>query len=234
MHIDQLRNNSILIMGYGKEGKSAHAFLKKHLPSNSVIEWTDQSIDSDYLSRQHDYDIIIKTPGIPPHLITKPYTTATNIFFAHTQNPIIGVTGSKGKSTTSSLIHHIMQIAGKSTHLVGNIGNPALTTLMEDNVKEGDIFIYELSSYMLQDLTYSPHVGIITSLFPDHIDYHRGIEAYYAAKYNIVKNMRASDYFIFQETYPLLKKLSTEILARPIPCSNTPLPLKIEGDSTYW
>ncbi|MBI4945361.1 MAG: UDP-N-acetylmuramoyl-L-alanine--D-glutamate ligase, partial [Bacteroidetes bacterium] len=129
MKIEELNNKRILILGYGKEGRSTEQYFKATLTGSS-IDHADKKSDPDYLEQQKNYDLIIKTPGIPKALITQQYTTATNIFFANCKGTIIGVTGTKGKSTTSSLIYHILKTGGKQVHLVGNIGNPALSELL--------------------------------------------------------------------------------------------------------
>lgn len=199
MIIEELKNKSILILGYGKEGRSTERYLKKVLPG-AVIDHTDKNIDAHYLKRQKDYDLIIKTPGISKGFVTQKYTTATNIFFANCSNTIIGVTGTKGKSTTSSLIYHILKTGGKQVHLVGNIGSPALSELMKPYGKD-DIFVMELSSYQLDDIHYSPRISVVLNLFPEHMNYHGDVANYYEAKKNIVKYAKQDDYFIYNPKY---------------------------------
>src|SRR5689334_4554760 len=108
MRIEELKGKKILILGYGIEGKATHEFLKKFVP-DAVIGIADQKDGPDYLQKQADYDLVIKSPGIPKRMVTKPYTTATNIFFANANRPIIGITGTKGKSTTTTLIYSILK-----------------------------------------------------------------------------------------------------------------------------
>src|SRR5690606_11000098 len=107
----------------------------------------------DYLARQEDYDIVIKTPIIPPEKVTRQYTTATHFFFADVPRArIIGVTGSKGKSTTASLIYALLKQGGVPVRLTGNIGVPAIRDIAERPPQEGELFVFELSSYQLEDL----------------------------------------------------------------------------------
>ena len=215
MQITELQNKTILILGYGKEGQSTERFLKAKVPSAKILI-ADQSKDPKYLEKQHDADIVIKSPGIPSQLLNVPYTTATNIFFANDNHTKIGITGSKGKSTTSSLIYAMLKQAGKHVHLIGNIGTPMLDYLINP-VEEDAIFVCELSSYQLQDLNYSPHVSVIVSLFPDHINYHGTVEDYYEAKHQIIKNASAEDYFIYNPQFELLTKWAKEADCKTLP-----------------
>lgn len=206
---DLKKYKKILILGYGIEGQATEKFLKKYLPE-AIISIADQKIDQDYLNEQKKYDLAIRSPGIPKKLVTIPYTTATNIFFANINNIIIGVTGTKGKSTTASLIYSILKTAGKKIHLVGNIGYPMLLELFEPISKE-DIFVCEFSSYQLDDIKYSPHISVITNLFPEHMNYHGSVDAYYQAKKNILKFVKPDDYYCYNPNYPILEQWAEHI-----------------------
>ncbi len=179
------------ILGYGREGKVTEKYLKKKYP-NLIIEILDQARDKNYLDKQANYDLLIKTPGIPKEKIKIPYTTAANIFFSENKNFTIGITGSKGKSTTASLIYEILKNAKKKVRLLGNIGNPMLETLMGP-VERDEIFIIELSSYMLDDIEYSPNIAVLLNLFPEHMTYHGSVQNYYNAKRNIFKFQNKGD-----------------------------------------
>lgn len=195
---------NICILGYGKEGKVSEKFVKNNYP-NLEIGILDESLDKKYLDKQTKYDLAIKTPGISKEKVIIPYVTATNIFFSQNKNFTIGVTGSKGKSTTTSLIYAILKEAGKKVHLVGNIGNPMLETDFK-KVSSDEIFVIELSSYMLDDIEYSPNISILLNLFPEHMNYHGSIENYYQAKENIFKFQKNGDFFFrfpFKENIPL-------------------------------
>lgn len=175
---------SAYILGYGKEGQATEKWLKKHYPKLKV-EIGDQSISKNYLKNQQNFDIVIKTPGIQKEKITSHYTTATNQFMSRIKNLTIGVTGSKGKSTTVSLIHHILKTARKKSHLLGNIGKPMLSEI--DKIKPNDIVVLELSSYQLDDIEYSPDIAVILNLKDAHNEYHGSRKAYHQAKKNIFK-----------------------------------------------
>lgn len=197
---------NVAILGYGKEGEISEKYIRKNYPKLK-IGILDQKLDKNYLKKQKDYDLAIKTAGMQKSKVTIPYTTATNIFFSQNKNFTIGVTGSKGKSTTASLIFEILKAAGKKVHFIGNIGSPMLdVSLSKTDPKE--IFVIELSSYMLEDIEYSTNIAVLTSLFPEHMDYHQGLESYFAAKESIFKFQKPGDFAVrppFSEKIPLEK-----------------------------
>lgn len=193
--------DKILILGFAREGQSTYNFLHKKFP-DLQIDHADAKDGPDYLSHLQDYQLIVKTPGISPH---KPeivaakktgvkFTSHMQIFFEVCPSKnIIGVTGTKGKSTATSLIYHILK-GHFPTVLVGNIGKPALDYLSE--ITPETWVVCELSSYQLMDLTISPHIAVLLSIYPDHLDYHQNFEEYKNAKLNITKHQTSSDYLI--------------------------------------
>ncbi|MDP1845428.1 MAG: Mur ligase family protein [Candidatus Moranbacteria bacterium] len=197
---------NVAILGYGREGKITEKYIRKNYPALK-IGILDQNLDKNYLKKQGDYDLAIKTSGISKNKVKIHYTTATNIFFAQNKNFTIGVTGSKGKSTTASLIYEILKSSGKKVRLIGNIGNPMLEVKLS-KVDPKEIFVIELSSYMLEDIEYSPNIAVTTNLFPEHMDYHGGVEKYYSAKKNIFKFQKTGGHSVkppFNEKIPLDK-----------------------------
>lgn len=232
MKFSELDGKKILILGYGKEGRSTERVLRLKVPGAAIVI-ADQSQGADYLDKQKDCDIVVKTPGIPLSLVTAPHTTATNIFFANIRNKVIGVTGSKGKSTTASLIYAILKHAGLKTRLVGNIGSPALDVLLEP-VDPEEVFVMELSSYQLEDIEYSPHVSVITSIFREHLDHHGSFEAYFGAKARILAKAKADDFYVYNPAYPDLAELAKKTTAQAVPFADA-IPfdlagLKLEGE----
>ncbi len=200
MKLQDLKNKSILILGFGREGQSTLEFLQKHFPQKE-IGITDQKYGENYLGKLKDYDVIIKSPGVPflPEIKKakaegKIITSTTQIFFEEFKGKIIGVTGTKGKSTTASLIYEVLKIGGLDVYLVGNIGQPALGLL--DKINEHSIVVYELSSFQLADLTKSPHIAIITNIYVDHLDWHGSFENYKNAKENIGRFQTKNDVLI--------------------------------------
>lgn len=219
MKREELANKKILIVGLGLEGEASVRFLRTYVPS-AHVETADQKDGPDYLDAQGDYDLAIKSPGVPSRLIRIPYTTATNIFFANTKGTVIGVTGTKGKSTTSSLIYDIVKAAGKQGHLCGNIGRPLLDELRIGD-DEQDIYVTELSSYQLDDVRFSPHIAVFLNIFPEHMNYHGSIQNYVAAKKHIIKFSTAEDYFVYNQANPQLVAFAKESKAKPVPFVET-------------
>ncbi|OGJ60287.1 UDP-N-acetylmuramoylalanine--D-glutamate ligase [Candidatus Peribacteria bacterium RIFCSPHIGHO2_01_FULL_51_9] len=199
MHIKELNGKKVCILGYGREGKAMEQALKKFAPQASITI-RDEKEDADYLRSLDQFDVIIRSPGIPPkpefEEVAERITNATNIFFHSipSETVVIGVTGSKGKSTTSSLIHSIIRDGGREALLVGNIGDPAMTHL--DNITPQTIIVMELSSFQLLHARKSPHIAVITSFFPEHLDYHSNVERYQDAKKNITRFQQKGD-FVF-------------------------------------
>ncbi|MEK7664459.1 MAG: UDP-N-acetylmuramoyl-L-alanine--D-glutamate ligase [Patescibacteria group bacterium] len=231
---------SALILGYGNEGKITEKYLKKYYPEMK-IGIADKKQGKNYLKNIGDYDIVIKTPGIPkeglPAKTTAPkigavpatnftalvpYTTATNIFFSKVKdkNLIIGITGSKGKSTTSALIYEIIKKSGRRVELLGNIGKPMLERLLRP-VNKKVIFVLELSSYQLDDIKFSPGIAVLTGLFEEHMDYHGSVSKYFKAKKNIINFQNRNEVFIYNQKSKESKKWLKNYKGRAIPFDDT-------------
>ncbi|MDP2649630.1 MAG: UDP-N-acetylmuramoyl-L-alanine--D-glutamate ligase, partial [bacterium] len=220
MRLADFKDQTILILGFGREGKATLSFLGKHF-ARKKIGVTDQNDGEDYLEKIKDFDVIIKSPGIPylPEIEEvkkkgKIITSATQIFFDSFKGKIIGVTGTKGKSTTSSLIYEVLKKGGIDAHLIGNIGRPALDLL--NKLNENAVVVYELSSFQLEDLDKSPHIAVMTNIYPEHLDHHRDFSLYMKAKNNITKFQTKTDYLIINLDIPELKYIAQQSHAKKI------------------
>lgn len=222
-HLKMSGLKNVLILGLGQEGQATRQYLRQRFP-RLKIGIADQKISPDYLKNQTDFDLAIKTPGLPKKLVTIPYTTATNIFLSQIGNQTIGVTGSKGKSTTASLIYTILKKGGFKVRLLGNIGQPMLASLVKP-LQPNEIIVLELSSYQLDDIEFSPHIAVALNLFPEHMNYHGNIKNYYSAKKNIINFQKENDIFIYNDQDSQLRLWARTSQARAVPFAKViPLP----------
>lgn len=184
----------ILLLGYGKEGKALENYFKSH-DKNITIDILENFSTEELQQRDYSsYDIIFRSPSVPPmHLNSE--SSVTKYFFDHCPCPIIGVTATKGKGTTCSFIKTLLDAHQEDAHLVGNIGNPAIDVL--DDLKNTSVVVYEMSSFQLWDLTKSPHVAVIGTIEPDHLNVHNGFDDYINAKANICRYQTAEDFCIY-------------------------------------
>jgi UDP-N-acetylmuramoylalanine--D-glutamate ligase len=204
----------IAIAGYGVEGQQNYQYfaadpaneltiVDEHASAGALPSGAETILGPGVFSRLENYDMVVRTAGLAPYKITTngKIWSATNEFFAKCPAPIIGVTGSKGKGTTASLIAAILEAAGKKVWLVGNIGVPALAML--SRVQPNDIVVYELSSFQLWDLEKSPHTAVVLFIEPEHLNVHRDMNEYVEAKARITRFQTADDVLIYnsQNTY---------------------------------
>lgn len=223
--LEYYKNKKIAILGLGIEGLASADFLLKQGVACTVLDKkSEQGLDTavvarlkeqnvmfitgdDYLSHIEAFDIIIRSPGISmltPELVVAQkkgvvITSHTQLFFDLCPCPIIGVTGTKGKGTTSSLIYHTLKESGKDVYLGGNIGNPPLTFL--DLLTKDSLVVLELSSFQLQDCTKSPHIAVVLMITSEHLDYHATTEEYVAAKRNLLRVQTNRDYAVINRDY---------------------------------
>ena len=204
----RLSGKRILIAGFGREGKSTLRFLQNYMPEAIVgiadkNESAFQDLDKErynlyfgdeYLKASSDYDVVIKTPGISVKDIDIDFskiTSQTDLFLEAFHNQVIGITGTKGKSTTSTLIYHLIKESGNDAILAGNIGIPILDCV--NDINERTIIVYELSAHQLQFINRSPHVGILLNVFEEHLDHFGTFEKYKDAKANVLRYMSDDD-----------------------------------------
>ncbi len=217
----------IAIAGYGIEGEQNFAYWnkpenditildEKDVPGKPLPEGVRTILGDGAYDNLSEYDIVIRTAGLPPRKLAsaKNVWSGTNEFFEKCMSPIIGVTGTKGKGTTSSLIASILRAAGKTVHLVGNIGVPAISELSK--VQPDDIVVYELSSFQLWDLKKSPHVAVVLMIEPDHLDVHEDMHDYVGAKANIVRHQKSEDVLVFNSINELSRNIASQGIAQKI------------------
>jgi len=190
-------------MGEGVEGKSSAKFLEKH---GAKVEFRDQKHGKDYLKNLDKFDLVVRSPGIKvtdleKHIGREKIISQTKLFFdlSPTTN-IIGVTGTKGKGTTSSLIYEMLKVEGKDVYLGGNIGVPPLDFM--ENLDKNSWVVLELSSFQLQDLDKSPHIGVFLMITKDHLDYHKDIAEYINAKRNLLNFQSEKDFAVINRDFP--------------------------------
>lgn len=237
----ELKDKRILVYGLGREGKSTLQFLESYRPVLKSLDWVDDAKErisnqtqvnaASYSSIQevdlNSYDWIIKSPGIPlsklPESVWKKVTSQLDLYLRWCEGKVIGITGTKGKSTTAALLYHVLSgNGGRTVLLVGNIGAAALDFLKETT--PNTLTVYEMSSGQLECAHQSPHVAVLLSLYPEHLDYHASFEAYAQAKLNIARNQPEDGILFYHSIWqPYLKDFA--IRAKQIMLD--PLNLKI-------
>ena len=213
--IKRLGNKPILILGFGREGKSTLRFLCKYMPGASVAiadrnesafeEVRDLNIPcfsgEDYLKVIYNYDIVIKTPGISLKDIDIQgidITSQTDLFLSAFHSQTIGITGTKGKSTTTSLIYHLLKSSGRKAILTGNIGIPCFDII--EQIDNQSVIVYELSAHQLEFVHNGPRVGVLLNVFEEHLDHFGTFERYKNAKLNLLRYMGDEDYAVIHES----------------------------------
>jgi len=202
----------VAVVGLGLEGRDAVSFFLKQGSSVTIFDQKEKSeIDlsdfdadklnlvcgQDYLDHGFlNFDIVVRSPGVYRYLPQfveaekkgVEITSVVKLFFELAPAKTIGVTGTKGKGTTSTLVYEILKASGKTTFLIGNIGKPCLEILPLLDSKS--VVVMELSSFQLIDLTQSPNVAVVLNVTVDHLDWHKNRREYVAAKMNIVKHQK--------------------------------------------
>ncbi|MEK7087014.1 MAG: UDP-N-acetylmuramoyl-L-alanine--D-glutamate ligase [Patescibacteria group bacterium] len=233
----------IAILGFGQEGKAVLKFLCKNgANKNSEIAICDKNtkisdlphneknvsfrLGENYLKNLERFDVVFRSPGIPYNSVEIKkavkagiiISSATQLFFEKTEKiscKIIGVTGTKGKGTTATLLYKILKACGRDVYLVGNIGKPAIEILPK--LKKNSVVVFELSSFQLQDLKFSPKIAIILDVFPDHLDAHKNFNEYLNAKINIAKFQRRKDKIFYFENNKYSRWIVAKSHAKKIP-----------------
>src|SRR5260221_1051754 len=206
MKIAELKNKKIAILGMGIEGKATAEYFTSHGIRFSAL---DEKIDGPFTVEQlSQFDVVVRSPGISPLrqvLINAveqgiEITSQMDIFFDNCPSKIVGVTGTKGKGTTSALIYEMLKTAGTDAYIGGNIGKPPISFL--DTLTPQSIVVLEMSSFQLMDIRKSPQVAVMLMVTSEHLDYHATTEEYVDAKRNILNFQTADDMAILNSDYP--------------------------------
>jgi UDP-N-acetylmuramoylalanine--D-glutamate ligase len=201
--LTRYKDKKIAIAGFGVEGKSAYEYLSKKDAVITVFDERDTLtsapkdvevvLGQGVFENLNGFDLVFRSPSIRPEKIVTDgeITSVSNEFFKLCPAPIIAVTGTKGKGTTTSLIAEILKEAGHNSIVVGNIGLSAFDVL--DEVKDSDIICYEISSFQLWDIKYPPKVAVILMVEEDHMDVHTSMAEYLTAKSQITSHQSEKD-----------------------------------------
>ena len=214
--IGKLKNKNIAILGFGKEGKSTYNFIRRYSNQKlTILDKNNITINNEYLKKDKNlniitgetylnnleqYDLIIKAPGIAlldidTKKIKNKLTSQLELILEINKKNIIGITGTKGKSTTTSLLYKIIKEQNNNTFLLGNIGNPILDYIEEFNNES--ILVIEMSSHQLEYVKNSPHIGVILNLYQDHLDHTGTLEKYHNDKMHMFKYQDKNDIGIY-------------------------------------
>ena len=229
--INYLKDKNLAILGFGREGKSTYKFLRKYLDTELTIFDANSSLKDDelivndkntkfisdykYEDILENFDLIIKTPGLSlKDVDTTKYidkiTSQIELLFRFFDILTIGITGTKGKSTTTSLIYEVLKNQSDNVFIGGNIGIPVFDNL--EKLNKDSIYVIELSAYQLQYVKHDPKISILLNLFEEHLDFFGGIDNYYNAKINIANFQNEDDVLFYKgDNIDVLKYVSGHI-----------------------
>ena len=223
---ERFDDKRILIWGYGREGKSTESFLKAHCSPKSIDIFEGKRDGFD----EESYDIIFKSPGIVMLEDNDRFTSQTEIFLECFRDQTVGITGTKGKSTTSAMLARALSdCTGRNVILLGNIGLPCLDRY--DDIDSESIVVFEMSCHQLVNTKVSPHIAVLLNLYEEHLDYYGTMEAYFGAKKNITLHQREGDRLFVGDNVPAVETaaditvINTEEVGDYI--------LKIPGEHNY-
>lgn len=236
-YLESLRGKSIAVIGMGVSNTPLirtllRAELKVTVCDKAPWERVEEQaseleslgarmrLGPDYLEKIHRADIIFRTPGLSPNTpeLQKAMaggsilTSEMELFFQLCPCKIIGVTGSDGKTTTTTLINEFLRQSGHNVYLGGNIGRPLLSDV--DGMTSEDVAVVELSSFQLMTMDRSPNVAVFTNLSPNHLDYHHTMEEYTQAKINIFCHQSPRDRAVFNYDNDITRSLAKAAVGR--------------------
>lgn len=226
---EYLRNRTVLLVGFGREGQSSYRYIREYFPEKpiTVADKNPISIDDPfvtcvcgekYLDCISGFDVVLKSPGISFKDVSVPahteITCQVDLFLRFADCRKIGITGSKGKTTTSTLTYQILKTAGKDCRLIGNIGVPVFDSL--HGLTPDTVAVIEMSSHQLEFTHASPEVAVLTNLYEEHLEHYKGgFAGYTAAKSHIALYQQPTDLFIYNATQGL---------------SNFPQPARVQSE----
>lgn len=213
-HLNNITSGkTVCILGFGREGKATYRRLVQYCSPAEIAIADLNPVDAeanglpgsvrlitgkDYQSCLDDFDIVFKSPGIVldkhPSQLRCTVTSETQEFFTVYREQIIGITGTKGKSTVTSLIFHILRESGVDAHIAGNIGIPVFEIV--DDMKPDSVVVCELSCHQLEYMSVSPAKAVFLNLYEEHLDHYGSLENYYKAKKNIYLHQQSGDELI--------------------------------------
>lgn len=229
----------IAILGYGHQGQSVYEYYKG--PDNEITVCdkgivnslppdVDTQFGDTYLNKLDRFDLIFRSPSVHPSEISEAngfeimdrVTTNTNEFMklSKTKN-IIGVTGTKGKGTTCTLIAKMLEETGHRVHVGGNIGTPPLD-LLRQGIQEKDWVVLELANFQLIDLKISPHIAVCLIVEPEHLDWHSDVNEYYQAKTELFRHQTKEDIAIYYPKSQNSKRIASTSGGKLIPFYEVP------------
>ncbi len=205
----------IALLGFGRESKSSLALIRSYFPKQKVDVWDEGTPDTKEKDRYltiHSkvkfkkvdftpYDIVLSSPGIPPFKLPASLVKSdalfgqSELFLSWFRSQTIGITGTKGKSTTTSLIFHLLKFAKRKVLLGGNIGVPLFDLIPK--ITQKTYVVAELSCHQLNGIATAPHISILLNLYEEHLDYYKTPEKYFASKISIFENQKKGDVLIY-------------------------------------
>lgn len=244
--IDYLKDKSVLILGFGREGQSTLSYIKKHLPEKELTVADKNKVTpngenirtvcgENYLDCVNDFDVVMKSPGISFRDVevngNTEVTCQVDMFLRFADCHKVGITGSKGKTTTSTLTYEMLKAAGKDARLIGNIGVPVFEAL--ESITPDTYAVIEMSSHQLEFTHVSPEVAILTNIYEEHLDHYKGgFTGYVNAKLHIMNYQNENDTFIYNadqgvSEYVKLNSTKAEKIGVSV---NDPLPFEVRNE----
>ena len=214
--LERIENKKVIILGFGKEGVSTYRFIRRHFPKMKLVVAdgnenlkTDELADDKHVKfikgKEYDrnlnqYDLIFKSPGISFNMLdyyieNEKISSQTNLFLEYFHEQVIGITGTKGKSTTASLIYHILSHSRENVFLAGNIGTPFFDIV--EQLTPESLVVAELSAHQLEFTHHSPDYAVLLNIYQEHLDHFNSFNNYQNAKTNVFKFQHAGNFLVY-------------------------------------